>query len=146
MDSVLRPLVVYAVLYVLFRLAGKRTLASITAFDFVLLLIVAEAVQESLTVDDKSMTNAFLIVLTLIAIDISLSLLNQRSDRLKQVMDDVPLILVDDGKLLRERLQKSRVGEEDILHSARQSQGLERMDQIKYAILETSGGISIVPK
>jgi uncharacterized membrane protein YcaP (DUF421 family) len=146
MESVIRPLIVYLVLYVLFRLAGKRTLASITAFDFVLLLIVAESVQEALIGEDQSMTNAFLVVLTLVAIDIGLSLLNARSPRLKKVMDDVPLILIEDGKVLKDRMLKSRVEETEILHAARQSLGLERMDQIKYAILETSGGISIVPK
>jgi uncharacterized membrane protein YcaP (DUF421 family) len=146
MDSVIRPLIIYLVLYLLFRLAGKRTLASITAFDFVLLLIVAESVQQALVVDDQSMTNAFLIILTLIAVDIGLSLLNARSERMKKVMDDVPLILIDDGRLLHDRMLKSRVEETEILHAARQTQGLERMDQIKYAILETSGGISIIPK
>ena len=146
MDSVIRPLVVYLVLYLLFRLAGKRTLASITAFDFVLLLIVAEAVQQALIGDDQSMTNAFLVILTLIAMDIALSLLNARSERMKKIMDDVPLILIDDGRPLEDRMRKSRVEEAEIMQAARLTQGLERMDQIRYAILETSGGISIVPK
>ncbi len=58
----------------------------------------------------------------------------------------MPLLLVEDGRPLKKRMDKARVDEEDILASARQSQGLERMDQIKYAVLERSGGISIVPK
>jgi uncharacterized membrane protein YcaP (DUF421 family) len=146
MDSILRPIIIYLVLYALFRLAGKRTLASITAFDFVLLLIVAESIQQALVGDDQSMTNAFLIVLTLVAVDIGLSLLNARSSKMKKLMDDVPLILIDNGRVLHDRMMKSRVEETEIMHAARQLQGLERMDQIKYAILETSGGISIIPK
>jgi uncharacterized membrane protein YcaP (DUF421 family) len=146
MDSILRPIIIYLVLYALFRLAGKRTLASITAFDFVLLLIVAESIQQALVGDDQSMTNAFLIVLTLVAVDIGLSLLNARSKKMKKLMDDVPLILIDNGRMLHDRMMKSRVEESEIMHAARQLQGLERMDQIKYAILETSGGISIIPK
>jgi uncharacterized membrane protein YcaP (DUF421 family) len=55
------------------------------------------------------------------------------------------LVLVEDGKLLKERMDKARVGEEDILTAARELQGLERLEQIKYAVLERSGGISIVP-
>jgi uncharacterized membrane protein YcaP (DUF421 family) len=146
LESVIRPLIVYIILYALFRLAGKRTLASITAFDFVLLLIVAESVQNALIGNDMSMTNALLIVTTLIAVDIGLSLVNARFSFFRKVFDDVPLILIDDGKVLHERLAKSRVEEGEIMHAARQSHGLERMEQIKYAILEPSGGISIVPR
>jgi uncharacterized membrane protein YcaP (DUF421 family) len=146
MDSVVRGVVVYLVLLLVFRVSGKRSLAQITTFDFVLLLIVAEAVQQALLGDDNSMTNSLLVVLTLAGIDISFSLLKQRSRTLEKLIDDVPLVLVEDGKPLPERLRKSRVDESDILASARMGQGLERMEQIKYAVLERSGGISIVPQ
>lgn len=146
MDSILRATLVYLILLVLFRITGKRSLAQTTTFDFVLLLIVSEAIQQALLANDNSMTNAFLIVATLLAIDIGLSLVKQKSKTLEKLIDDVPLVLVEDGKPLRERMEKARVDEDDILSSARQLQGLERMDQIKYAVLERSGGISIVPK
>ena len=146
MDSVVRAAVVYAVMLVLFRFNGKRALAETTAFDFVLLLIISEAVQQSLIDNDNSMINAFLVVTTLLGIDVGLSLLKGRSRTIEKLVDDVPLILIDDGELLRERMDKERVDEDDILQVARSSQGLERLDQIKYAILERNGGISIVPK
>ncbi len=146
MDSILRAALVYLILLVLFRITGKRSLAQTTTFDFVLLLIVSEAIQQAMLAQDDSMTNAFLIVATLLGIDIALSLIKEKSKTLEKLIDDVPLVLVDDGKPLRDRMEKARVDEEDILSSARQLQGLERMDQIKYAVLERSGGISIVPK
>ncbi len=65
---------------------------------------------------------------------------------LEKLIDDVPLVLVEDGRPIKERLEKARVDEGDILSSARELQGLERMDQIKYAVLERSGGISVIPK
>jgi uncharacterized membrane protein YcaP (DUF421 family) len=146
MESVLRPLIVYLILFVLFRLAGKRTLASITAFDFVLLLIVAEAVQQALIGEDESMTNGLLIVVTFIIIDIAFSLVNLRLPLIRKWMEDVPLLLVNDGVMLKEHMDKARVTVEDILHAARQTQGLENLDQVKYAILEAGGGITIVPQ
>jgi uncharacterized membrane protein YcaP (DUF421 family) len=146
MDAVLRGAIVYLVLLVLFRIGGKRSLAQITTFDFVLLLIVAEAIQQAMIDADNSMTNAFLVVVTLLGIDIALSLLKGRSRLLEMLIDDVPLVLVEDGRPLKERMDKARVDESDILTSARELQGLERMDQIKYAVLERSGGISIIPK
>jgi uncharacterized membrane protein YcaP (DUF421 family) len=61
-------------------------------------------------------------------------------------VDGVPLILINNGELLKERMDKVRIDEADLLHFARESQGIERLDQIKYAVLERSGGVSIIPK
>ena len=146
MDSVVRAFVVYGVLLLVFRIAGKRALSQITTFDFVLLLIIAEAIQPALADNDDSMTNSLLLVLTLFAIDIGLSLVKRSFPLAEKLIDDVPLVIVVDGKPIHERMRKARVDEEDVLVSARLSQGLERMDQIKYAVLEQSGGISIIPK
>ena len=145
MDSILRA-AVYLVLLLLFRIVGKRSLAQITTFDFVLLLIVSEAVQQAMIDNDNSKTNAFLIVVTVLGLDIAISLVKQRSRAFDKLVDDVPLVLVEDGRPLRDRMDRGRVDEDDILASARELQGLERMDQIKYAVLERSGGITVVPK
>ncbi len=145
MDSILRAAVVYLVLLVLFRITGRRSLAQITTFDFVLLLIIAEATQQAMIDDDNSMTNGFLVITTLLSLDLGLLALSGRSRIIDRLINDAPLVLVDDGRLLQERMTKSRVSEGDILQSARQ-QGLERMEQIKYAVLERSGNISIIPK
>ena len=146
MDSVLRGLVVYLILLVVFRIAGKRTLSEVTTFDFVLLLIIAEVTQQALLGDDNSIVNFVLPVVTLLGLDILLSLLKQRWPRLDRLMEGEPLIIVEDGKPLKERMDKARVDVEDVLTAARELQGLERMEQIKYAVLERNGGISIVPK
>jgi uncharacterized membrane protein YcaP (DUF421 family) len=146
MDSIVRAVVVYVVLLLIFRICGKRSLAQITTFDFVLLLIISEAVQPALMGNDSSMTNSFLLVLTLLGIELLLSLVQNTLPVLDKLIDDVPLVLVEDGKPIAERLRKARVDESDILASARMNQGLERMDQIKYAVLERSGGISVIPK
>ncbi|RIH80952.1 hypothetical protein Mterra_03421 [Calidithermus terrae] len=146
MDSVIQALAVYGFLLVLFRLAGKRSLAQITTFDFVLLLIISESIQNALVGQDYSLTHAALLVMTLVGVDIGLSLLKQRSPRIERLLDDVPLIVLENGKPLKDRMNKARVDEEDILSAARELQGLERLDQIKYAVLERSGGITIIPK
>ncbi len=146
MDSIIRGAVVYLVLLVLFRISGKRSLAQITTFDFVLLLIIAEAIQQAMIDDDNSMTNAFLVILTLLAFNVGFSLLKQRFEFVDRLVDDVPVLIVEDGRPLRDRMDKARVDEKDVLQAARQQEGLERLDQIKYAVLERSGGISVVPK
>lgn len=146
MDAVLRGVAMYLFLLVIFRIAGKRTLAEATPFDFVLLLIIAEATQQGMSDDDFSFTNAFLLVATLIGVDIALSWWKQRVPKLERFLEGTPLVLVEDGQLHKSRMDNVRVDETDILMAARALHGLERMDQIKYAVLERNGGITVVPK
>jgi uncharacterized membrane protein YcaP (DUF421 family) len=145
MDSILRAVVMYALLILIFRVSGKRSLHQITTFDFVLLLVIGEATQQALLGDDFSITNAALVITTLIGIDIGLSLLQQRFPKVGPWVEDVPLVLVNEGEVLRRRLEKERISESDILEAARTKRGLERMDQIRYAVLERTGDISIIP-
>jgi uncharacterized membrane protein YcaP (DUF421 family) len=146
METVFRGAAIYVVLLVVFRIAGKRALSQTTTFDFVLLLIIGEATQQALLGDDYSISNAILIIVTLVGIDIGLAFIKQRSSLLDKLIDGVPLIIVKDGKPLKERMERARVDEDDVLTAARETQGLERMEQIKYAVLERSGGISIIPQ
>ncbi len=118
MDSILHAAAVYLVLLLLFRLAGKRSLVQITTFDVMLLLIISEAIQQAMIDVDISMTNSFLVIVTLLGFDIAISLLKQRSKAFDKLVDDVPLVLVEDGRPLRDRMNKVRVDEGDILASA----------------------------
>lgn len=146
MEPVLHAVALYIILMLIFRIAGKRSLAQITTFDFVLLLVIGEATQQALVGKDFSMTNSILLIVTLVGIDVGLSLIKQRFEKVEKWLDSTPVILVDNGKLLNERLKKARVDASDILSKARELQGLERLEQIKYAVLEPSGGITIIPK
>lgn len=145
MESVIRASFVYLFLFVVFRLLGKRGLSSITTFDFVLLLIIGEAAQQGLSGDDYSVTNAILVILTLIFFDIILSLAADRFKFLKRPLEDSPLIIVKDGKVLKNRMHMVRISEDEIMESARKKQGLEDISQIKYAVLERDGNISVIP-
>jgi uncharacterized membrane protein YcaP (DUF421 family) len=145
MGTIWRAAAIYIFLVLIFRVCGRRVLAQITTFDLVLVLIISEAAQQAMIGNDFSMTTAFLAIVTLVSVDVALSLSKQRFQKLDRWLDGLPLVLVENGKPFAERLRKSRIDESDILTAARQSQGLERMEQIKYAVLERSGGISIIP-
>ncbi len=145
MDTIVRGAVTYFFLLLIFRISGKRTLAQNTNFDLVLLLIICETTQQAMVDDDHSILDGFLLIMTLIGASIGLSLLKQRSPALEKWLDGAPLVIIEDGKVLADRMDKTRVDEEDILEAARSLRGLERLDQIKYAIIERSGGITIVP-
>lgn len=146
MDAVLRATAVYVFLLIVFRIIGKRSLAQITTFDFVLLLIIAETTQQALLGEDFSVTNCFLLVTSLVVLEIVISWAAHRWGTLDKLLEGVPAIIVEDGKLLNAVMDKCGVGEGEVLAAARETQGLERIDQIKFAVLERTGGISIIPK
>lgn len=146
MDSVLKALLVYSVLWLLIRLAGRRTLAELSTFDFVLFLIIGGATQRALIGQDYSLINAFVVVATLIVVDILVGLAERDSRFVTKIIKGVPTILVDDGHLLTRRMRRARVTAEEIMERARVMHGLETIEQVKYAILEASGEISIIPR
>lgn len=146
MDIVLRSVAFYLFLLAFLRLTGKRALAQVTTFDFVLLLIISEAAQQGLMAEDHSMTGSLLAVLTLVTLDVCLSLAKRRSRRLETWIESRPLVLVENGQPIEERLRWTRVDVGDILESARELRGLWRLDQIRFAVLERDGVISIIPR
>ena len=145
METLVRALAVYLALLIILRSSGKRSLAQITTFDLILILILGESAQQALVGDDYSITTGVLLIASLVGIDMTLSFLQGRSPRLSRWMDSLPLVIVEHGQPLRDRMRQARVDEADVLAAARERQGLERMEQIKFAVLERSGGISIVP-
>ncbi len=146
MDALVTAFCIYLFLLVVLRLAGKRTLGEMTSFDFVLVLIIAETTQQSLVGDDFSITNAMLLIAALVGFDIALSLLKRKWPKVDRLVEGVPMVIVEHGKPLWDRMYKARVDESDVLEAARELQGLRNIDEIEYAVLERSGSISIVPK
>jgi uncharacterized membrane protein YcaP (DUF421 family) len=146
MDSVIRGLIVYLFLLVVFRIAGKRTLAETSNFELVVLLIISETTQQAMIDSDHSMTNAALVIITLLGATIALSIVKERYPAVDRVVGGTAVVLIENGHLQWDRLRATRVGPDDIMTAARDKHGLERMQQVKYAILEAGGGISIIPR
>lgn len=146
MDTVLRGIAVYLMVLVIFRLAGRRAMGSMTTFDFVLTLIISETLQQALIGEDHSMTAAALLVVTLVGADVAMSVLKRRSHAVSKWVDSTTVLLVEDGRVHEDRLARERLTLDEVLEAARQKHGLERLAQIKHAILEVGGHISIVPR
>src|SRR5262249_16486819 len=98
MDTVLRSFAIYVVLWALLRLSGRRTLGELTAFDFILLLIIGGATQRALLGQDYSVTNALLVVITLVFTDVVLSLLQREFPPLSRLINGAPMIIVAHGR------------------------------------------------
>jgi len=145
MDIALRGIVVFGFLYVLTRVIGRRELSSLEPFDLILLVILGDAVQQGLTQDDYSMTGALIAISTIAALQEFTSYLSFRFRRLRPVLDGEPIIVVDDGNLIERNLKRERITQEELMAEAR-AQQIESLDQIKWAVLETSGKISFIEK
>lgn len=146
MDSVIRGLSIYVVLLIATRLSGRRTMAQVTPFDFVLLLIIAETTQQALLGDDFSITNAAVLILTLFAADVVLAWSKGQWPRIESLLDGSPTVLISQGQVDHEAMVRARVSIDDVLESAREQQGLKSLSDIDAAVLEVGGGISIIPK
>jgi uncharacterized membrane protein YcaP (DUF421 family) len=146
MNPVIRGIAIYLVVLVVFRIMGKRSLAESTTFDFVLLLIISEVTQQALIGQDYSLTGSAILIVSLVTFDLIFSLVKEKSRMFGKIAEGASLLIVDDGKPLNDRMKKCKVEIEDILEAGRLQFGLEKLDQIKYAILEKDGAISIVPK
>lgn len=146
MGLILRTFFIYLFILVIFRMAGKRTLSQLTTFDFILLLMVGEATQQALLMDDQSITGSLLVIGTLVSIDVVFAYFSQKSVLFDKIANGVPVIILKDGELIEENMRRENIELDDVLEAGRRDQGLENLNQMKYAVLEKDGKISIIPK
>jgi uncharacterized membrane protein YcaP (DUF421 family) len=146
MDAVIRGVAIYFTLLVIIRLSGRRTLAQMTPFDLVIVLVISETTQQAMLGDDFSITNSVLLILTLFTTDIALSYLKRWSRRTARLIDGAPTVLVTNGVYDEAALKGSRLQRDDVMQAARTQQGIASVKDIRFAILEVSGNISIIPK
>lgn len=144
METVWRVGAVYLFLMVALRVMGKRDVGQLAPFDLVILLLIPELLQQALVRDDFSLTNAFVGVATLLALVFLTSLAVYLSRPASQVVEGRPTVLVRHGSLVADNLHRERVAPDEIIAQMHQS-GLERMEQVKWGILETDGKMSFVP-
>ena len=145
MEPVLRALGCYLLLLIVVRLSGKRGLAQVTIFDFILLLLISQTVGQALIGDDSSLTTAAVITVTLVVVNRANDTAAHRWADMSHVLEDAPLVLIENGHVHEDRMTRMKIRIDDVLETARLEEGVERLEQIKHAILERSGAISIIP-
>jgi uncharacterized membrane protein YcaP (DUF421 family) len=145
MDIVGRGAVVFVFLYVLVRVMGRRELSSLEPFDLILLIILGDAVQQGLTQDDYSLTGAMLAVGTIAVLQIAVSYLNFRFPKLHPLLDGQPLVMLQDGKPIEKNMRRERLTLDDLTEAARK-QGIAKLDEVAWAVMETSGSISFIKR
>jgi uncharacterized membrane protein YcaP (DUF421 family) len=145
MDIALRGIVLYAFIVLVMRVIGRRELSSMTPFDLVLVIILGDAVQQGLTQDDYSVTGAIIAVSTIASLQVLTSYLSFRSKRVRKVLEGLPIVLVDHGKIVERNLNRERMTEDEVAEEMRQQQ-IASLDEVQWAILESNGSISFIEK
>jgi uncharacterized membrane protein YcaP (DUF421 family) len=145
MDIVARAFVAFCFVFLLTRLIGRRELSSIEPFDLVLLIVVGDLVQQGVTQNDLSLTGLVLAVGAFGVLTLTTSYLGFRFRRIRPLLEPEPLILVEDGAVIEKNLRKERLTREEIAGEARLQQ-ITSIEDVKWAVLESGGRISFVPK
>jgi uncharacterized membrane protein YcaP (DUF421 family) len=139
-----RASVVYIVVVLALRLTGRRTLGQRNAIDLVLILIVANAVQNAMIGSDTSLIGGLIAAATLFALDTVLDRIFGRSDRLSRFFSGGPVVLVNRGMMIDSNLRKEHISLDE-LEEALREHGIDDIGQVKLGILEMDGSLSIVP-
>jgi uncharacterized membrane protein YcaP (DUF421 family) len=143
METVIRVVIIYIAILAGLRMIGKREFGQLSAAELVTLLIIPEVVSQTVTREDSSLTNALIAIATLLSLVFITSSIVHADGKIEKVMMGKPVVLVVRGKMLEDNMNKERVSPDEIL-TAMHMNGLERIEEVKWAILENDGKISIV--
>jgi len=146
MDIVLRAVVAYVFILFLMRVVGRRELSSMEPSDVILLVVIGDLVQNGVTQSDYSITGIVLAAGTIGLLATLTAYATFRSSRIRNVVEGEPVILVEDGKLIERNMKNERLTLDEVMEQARLQQGVESLGDVRWAVLETSGSISIVKK
>jgi uncharacterized membrane protein YcaP (DUF421 family) len=145
MDIVIRAIVAFLFVFTLTRLIGRRELSSLQPFDLMLLIVIGDLIQQGITQNDLSVTGLVLTVGVFGVMTLAASYLGFRFPRVRPILEPEPLILIEDGKVVENNLRKERMTPQELAAEAR-TQQLDSLDKVKWAVLESSGQISFIPK
>jgi uncharacterized membrane protein YcaP (DUF421 family) len=143
MDIVLRAIVVFFVVLSVTRLVGKRELASLEPFDVILLVVIGDLVQQGVTQSNYSLTGSILAILTISILTVATAYINFRFRRMRPLLEGEPIVLIEHGNVLEPNLRRERLTVEELLSEARQQQ-IASLDDVDWAVLETTGRISFL--
>jgi uncharacterized membrane protein YcaP (DUF421 family) len=145
MDIVIRAAVIFFVVFLITRTVGRRELGMSEPFDLILLVVLGDLVQQGVTQSDYSLTGTVLAISTFALLTVLFSFISFKVRRMRTVLEGKPLILVEDGKVIHENLHRQRLALDEVLSEARLQQ-VTALNDIRWAILETNGAISVIPR
>lgn len=145
MDIVIRATVMFAIVFLLIRILGKRELAEMTPFEFVMLVVIGDLIQQGITHNDFSLTGATLAVATFFFWGLVLNFVSNKWPRAEKSLDSEPAVVIHQGELVEDNLRRNRMTVAEIDGEMRLA-GIAHRSQVAWGILETNGKISFIRK
>lgn len=145
MDLALRALVAFLFVLLLTRLVGRRELSSLEPFDVIMLVVIGDLVQQGVTQSDYSMTGVFIVLSVITLMTVLSSFLSYRFPRVRPLMAGRPVVLVENGEIVRKNLRRERLAIGEIEAEARLQQ-IPTLERVRWAVLERNGQISFIEK
>ena len=145
MDLVLRTIFVFFLVFLVTRVVGRRELGQLEPFDLILLVVIGDLVQQGVTQSDNSITGILLVIGVIAGLTVLMSFLEYRVPRLRPILAGEPIVLVEDGHVIERNLRRQRITVEELAAQARIQQ-IAHLSDVRFAVLETSGDISFIPK
>jgi uncharacterized membrane protein YcaP (DUF421 family) len=142
-DIVVRATVAFVLIAVVTRLIGRRELSGLEPFDLILLVVLGDLVQQGVTQSDYSLTGMVLVICTLALLTMLVSFVGFRVGGLRRLLEGTPLVLIEDGRVVDANLRRQRIRIEEVAAAAR-AEGVASLEEVRFAILETNGQISII--
>jgi len=146
MDIVFRAITLFLFVWLVTRAVGRRELSTLQPFDLILLIVLGDLIQQGVTQNDFSVTGAMLAGGTFALMTVLLSWLGFRFTRLQPILEGDPVIIVERGKPVERNLRRNRITLEEVAAQARIQQGIAHIEDVEWAVLETSGQISFIKK
>jgi len=143
LEIMLRTAVVYFVILIGIRLAGKREVGQMTPFDLALLLLISNAVQNAMTGPDTSVTGGIVAAVTLLVLNAIVTQVVFRNRKVRKMVEGSPTLLVRHGKILEDQLAKERVTVDSLTQALREH-GVSSVQDVSVAVLEIDGSISVL--
>lgn len=144
-EVAIRTAIVYVFLVVLLRLAGKREVGQLSILELVSVLVISDAVQNSMIGENTSIYGGLVAATTLVLADRTFGFLRDRFKVFREVIEGEPRLLVRDGILLRRAMRDEGI-QDDELEAAIREHGVAKVEDVQLAVLETDGSISVVPR
>ena len=141
-ELVLRAVIVYVFLLVLLRFTGKRQVGQLSPFDLILLLVLSNAVQNAMNGGDNSLSAGIILAAVLVLLNSLVGLITYKSKRLEALVEERPDVLIHNGKLFADVMQRERLTHHE-LNAALRAAGCTSIEEVQYAILENNGQITV---
>jgi uncharacterized membrane protein YcaP (DUF421 family) len=144
-DLVLRATAIFFFIYLVTRVVGRRELSSLEPFDLILLIVIGDLVQQGVTQSDYSVTGAMTVIATFAGLTVLVGFVNFKFRRLRLILDGEPIVLILDGEVIESNLRRERMSRDELEAAARVQQ-VESLSDVRLAVLETGGVLSVIPR